>query len=87
MAWGRGAVGGSIGVIFASDHSKRPADLNNCYLTTETKYLEESHFDVKKSLAPPKSVENHKKPKTKSDFFFRNIYFGVKKSKIANLPK
>ena len=29
---------------------------------SEAKYLQESDFDVKKSLAPPKSAENDEKP-------------------------
>ena len=51
------------------------------------KCLQELDFDVQKSLAPPKSVENNEKPKNKIRFFFRKIFFGVKKSKIANRPK
>ena len=31
---------------------------------SEAKFDVEADFDVKKSLAPPKSAENHKKPKT-----------------------
>ena len=47
------------------------------------KCLEELDFDVKKSLAPPKSVENHKKPKKNN----RKKNFGAKKSKVANRLK
>ena len=42
---------------------------------SEVKFDVEADFDVKKSLAPPKSTENHEKPKNKSKtnfrFFFR----------------
>ena len=50
---------------------------------SRAKNYEESDFDVQKSLAPPKSVENHEKSKTnpKKNHF---LFVGVKKSKIAN---
>ena len=54
------------------------------------KCLQELDFDVKKSLAPPKSVENCKKTKKNRKIFricFRKKFFGAKKSKVANLPK
>ena len=63
---------------------------------SEAKNLQESDFDVKTNLARPKSAENDEKPirsgnffrKKKSDFFFLSKFlFGVKKSKMANLPK
>ena len=36
---------------------------------SRAKFDEKSDFDVQKSLAPPKSVQNNEKPK-KSEFFF-----------------
>ena len=63
---------------------------------SEAKNLQESDFDVKNNLAPPKSAENDEKPirsrnffrkKIFRIFFFRKIFFGVKKSKIPNRPK
>ena len=53
---------------------------------SEAKFDAEADFDVKKSLAPPKSPENHEKQK-KMRNFFRNKFFGVKKSKVANRLK
>ena len=44
-------------------------------------------FDVKTSLAPPKSAENCEKPLSEINFFFQKKKFGVKKSKVANRPK
>ena len=50
---------------------------------SEAKFDVEADFDVKNSLAPPKSAENHEKlKKNKSEKIF-----GVKKSKVANRPK
>ena len=54
---------------------------------SEAKFDVEADFDVKKSLAPPKSAENHEKTKKKSRKKFRKKNFGVKKSKVANLLK
>ena len=51
---------------------------------SEAKFDAEADFDVKKCLAPPKSAENHEKPKKKNEKFSEK---NVKKSKIANLPK
>ena len=53
------------------------------------KCLQELDFDVQKSLAPPKSVENCEKPKKneKKSKKNRKKKFGAKKSKVANLPK
>ena len=50
------------------------------------KCLQEFDFDVKKSLAPPKSAENDEKPKKNPKKNQKKI-FGAKKSKVANLPK
>ena len=54
---------------------------------SEAKFDAEANFYVKKCLAPPKSPENHEKPKTKIAKKFRKKNFGVKKSKVANRPK
>ena len=55
------------------------------------KCLQELDFDVKKSLAPPKSVENceklKKKKKRKKLKLFSIKNFVATKSKVANLPK
>ena len=54
------------------------------------KCLQELDFDVKKSLAPPKSIENGEKPiknPKKIRKIFRTNFFVAKKSKVANLPK
>ena len=40
---------------------------------SEAKFDAEADFDVKKSLAPPKSVGNTEKQKKKKQFFFRNF--------------
>ena len=53
---------------------------------SEAKYLEESDFTVKTSLAPPKSAANNEKPINKSEKKIPKK-FGVKKSKVANRPK
>ena len=53
---------------------------------SEAKFDAEADFDVKKCLAPPKSVENREKPKKKSKIF-SGKNFGVKKLKVANRPK
>ena len=50
------------------------------------KCLEEPDFDVQNSPDPPKSDENHEKPKKKSEKKFEKK-FGVNKSKIANRLK
>ena len=70
--------------------SKRRTDLRT--RLSKAKYRQEADFDVKTSLAPPKSAENYEKPKKnpKKNIrrkIFRNFFFGVKKSKIANRPK
>ena len=47
---------------------------------SEAKFDVEADFDVKKSLAPPKSAENHEKPKKKSEKKsknFRNNFFSA----------
>ena len=54
---------------------------------SEAKFDVEADFDVKKSLAPPKSTENHEKTKKNSENVSGFIFFGVKKSKVANRPK
>ena len=54
---------------------------------SEAKFDAEADFDVKKSLAPPKSPENHEKPKKNRKIFVEKNFFGVKKSKVANSPK
>ena len=54
---------------------------------SEAKFDVEADFDAKKSLAPPKSAENHEKTKKNREKNFRNIKIGVKKSKVANRPK
>ena len=60
---------------------------------SKAKYLEEFDFDVKTSLAPPKSAENYEKPKKKNrkknfaEKKIQKIFFGVKKSKVANRSK
>ena len=79
MAWGRGVVGGSIAVIFASDHSKRPMDLK--LWPSEAKYLEESDFDVEKSLAPQKIAENYENRKKIRKFFIISFF---RRQKIKN---
>ena len=53
---------------------------------SEAKFDAEADFDVKKCLAPPKSSENRKKPKKKSEKISEKK-IGVKKSKVANRPK
>ena len=50
--------------------SKRHTDLK--IWPSEAKYLEESDFDVQKSLDPPKSDENDEKPKKKSEIKKKN---------------
>ena len=46
---------------------------------SEAKFDGQADFDVKKSLAPPKSAENHEKPKKNCEkisiFFFFSIFF------------
>ena len=48
---------------------------------SEAKFDVEDDFDVKNSLAPPKSTENHEKPKKKlqkqieKKYFFRQFFF------------
>ena len=54
---------------------------------SEAKFDVEADFEVKKSLSPPKSAENHEKPKKKSKKFSPQKISGVKKSKVANRPK
>ena len=63
---------------------------------SEAKNLHEFDFDVKISLAPPKSAENDETPirnrkffrkKIISDFSFEFCFFSVKKSKSPNRPK
>ena len=51
------------------------------------KFDAEADFGVKKCLAPPKSTENHEKPKNKSEKVSEKKSFGVKKLKVANRPK
>ena len=65
--------------------SKRPTDLK--IWPSEAKYLQESDFDVKTNLAPPKSTKNEEKKRFPKSKIFRKKKFGVKKSKIANRPK
>ena len=48
---------------------------------SEAKYLEESDFDVQKSLAPPKSVKNDEIPKKKSE---KKSQFLFRRQKIEN---
>ena len=54
---------------------------------SEAKFDVEADFDVEKSLAPPKSTENHEKTKKNRNKFFRKQIIGVEKSKVANCPK
>ena len=58
---------------------------------SEAKFDGQADFDVKKSLAPPKSAENYEKPtqkiQKKIEKNYRKKFFGVKKSKIANRLK
>ena len=54
---------------------------------SKAKSIEEPDFDVKKSLAPPKSAENDEKPISEIEIFVRKKIFGVKKSKVANRLK
>ena len=42
---------------------------------SEAKFDAEADFDVKKSLAPPKSTENHEKPKTNAKICSKKIVF------------
>ena len=81
-------------LVFQSQHfcplttfwaTKRLTDLEIC--PSEAKNLEEADFDVQKSLARPKSVENYEKPKKNPKKNFNKKIFGVKKSKVANRPK
>ena len=53
---------------------------------SEAKFDAEADFDVKKSLAPPKSPENHEKKKKIAEIFSKK-FFGVKKTKVANRLK
>ena len=58
---------------------------------SEAKLDAEADFDVKKSLAPPKSVENlekpKKNPKKKIDFFFRRQQIENCKSSETRFPE
>ena len=54
---------------------------------SEAKFDVEADFDVKKSLAPPKSAKNHEKTKKQLRTNFRKKNFGVNKSKVSNRPK
>ena len=54
---------------------------------SEAKFDAEADFDVKKSLAPPKSAENHEKSKKNCEKNSEQKKIGVKKSKVANRPK
>ena len=71
--------------------SKRRTDLRT--RLSKAKYRQEADFDVKTSLAPPKSAENYEKPKKQirknifAEKCFRKFLFGVNKSKVANRPK
>ena len=57
---------------------------------SEAKNLEEAYFDVRTSLAPPKSAENDEKPIRNRNFsevknfrvMFRKLFFGVKNQKL-----
>ena len=60
---------------------------NELQASSKAKNIEEFDFDVRKSLAPPKSAENHEKPKKKIRIFLRFFFFGVEKSKFANRLK
>ena len=42
---------------------------------SEAKFDGQADFDVKKSPAPPKSAENHEKPKTNREKNSKNIFF------------
>ena len=53
----------------------------------EAKFDVEADFDVKKSLAPPKSAENHEKPKKIAKNIPKKSFSASKKSKVANRPK
>ena len=57
---------------------------------SEAKSIEQFDFDVQTSPDPPKSVENDEKPMSeseKSEKKIPKIFFGVKKSKVANRLK
>ena len=41
---------------------------------SEAKFDAEAHFDVKKCLTPPKSAENHEKPKKNREKFSNYIF-------------
>ena len=46
---------------------------------SEAKFDVEADFEVKKSLAPPKSAENHEKPKKIEKKNFRRFFFSIRK--------
>ena len=85
MALARWGVAGLESVMVFKMSSKRPTDLK--IWPSEAKYLQESDFDVKTSLAPPKSAKNCEKTLSEIEILFQNKILGVKKSKIANRPK
>ena len=66
--------------------SKRRTDLRT--RLSKAKYRQEADFDVKTSLAPPKSAENYEKPKKKSEKkfspknFFENFFSASKNRKL-----
>ena len=50
------------------------------------KFDAESDFEVRLAVAPPKSIKNYEKLISETEKF-PIFFFGVKKSKVANLPK
>ena len=44
---------------------------------SEAKFDVEADFDVKKSLAPPKSAENHEKPKKNANKFEKQMFLSI----------
>ena len=54
---------------------------------SKAKNLEELEFDVRKSLAPRKSIENYEKPKKKSEENFRRQKIEICKSSETRVAK
>ena len=51
------------------------------------KFDEESDFDVRSAVGPPKPHQIDEKLMFRSENFADFFFFGVEKSKVANLPK
>ena len=58
--------------------SKRRTDLKSC--VPEAKFVKESDFDVKSSLAPPESTKNDEKHVSEPELFV-NFFFSVLKNR------